>query len=82
MYEPLSKKLGLGRDERNKYLYNDCLDDLDQLSPNINILYTIIMNGFAEAREKGLTNLYIHGDSANYVAEEIINQMGTWIEKG
>lgn len=46
-------------------------------------LYTFLMNKFGEARNKGLTNVYIHGDSAMYVAKAIAEayEMGAIIKK-
>ena len=84
MSEPLSKVFQLERKEAqpapHKFInthedycegYNDCLDDLDQLSPDVNKLKEIL----------DYYNLPENGFYTDVIAQEIINKMSEWIKK-
>lgn len=74
MSEPLSKVFQFKRKPSPTYFpanegYNLCLDELDQLSPDVNTLQKIIM------KYVDLKNLQTE------MAQEIINKMNVWVVK-
>lgn len=85
MSEPLSKVIQLERKEAqpapHKFInthedycegYNDCLKDLDQLSPDVNKLAKLLSE---YNRCSNVLPIYIH------MAQEIINKMSEWVVK-
>lgn len=54
--------------------YNDCLNDLDQLSPDVNKLEELI----TDIKQHELYDLNL---GSKYLAKQIINKMNVWIVK-
>lgn len=101
MSEPLSNMLGLKSRNYNQKqykttqeidAYNQCLEDLDQLSPDVHKLAEIISKHFGIVRitpkkDDDFITANVAEDVVNYhmthgLAQEIINSIGVWIKKG